>query len=147
MGIQYHPDLGEALWCDYDNLDPIEGEMRKRRLAVVLTPKSAQRHRLVTVVPISATAPRDIKPWHVKLDRDPYPKGTAAELWVKCDMINVVSFDRLVGYHTRWNGRRQYQKMRVSLQELIAIREGVLRSLGLYGWDPAAALAFLAGRP
>lgn len=137
MTIQYHPDLGEALWCDYTGIEP---EMCKRRIAVVLTPKAAQRYRLVTVVPISATPPDEVKPWHVRLARDPYPKGAASELWVKCDMVNVVSFDRLHGYHVRWNGRREYRKMRVSLSELIAIREGVLKALDLDGWRPPPAL-------
>ena len=118
--------------------------MMKRRLVVVLSPKSAQRHRLVTVVPISATEPEEMKSWHVKLERDPYPKGTAPDLWVKCDMINVVSFDRLSGYHYRWGGKRVYQKMKVSLRELIAVREAVLKGLGLYGWDPVKALESLA---
>lgn len=128
MGIQYHPDLGEALWCDYTGLEP---EMVKRRLVVVVVPRASQRPHLTTVVPISATPPEVIRPWHVRLGRDPYPKGTKDELWVKCDMLNVVCFDRLMGYHTRWNGKRQYQKMQVSLPELNAIRAGILASLGL----------------
>ena len=98
---------------------------------MVITPKACQRHHLVTVVPVSATPPPTVKAWHVRLDRDPYPKGTANELWVKCDMVNVVSFDRLTGYHYRWDGRRKYQKMRVSMSELIAIRDGVRAALGL----------------
>lgn len=138
MGINYHPDLGEALWCDYTGKEP---EMCKRRIAVVVTPRELQRYRLTTVVPISASPPEDVKPWHVRLGRDPYPKGTAKELWAKCDMVSVVSFDRLMGYHYRWNGARKYQKMQVSLDELIAIREGVLKGLGLHGWKPPAALA------
>jgi uncharacterized protein YifN (PemK superfamily) len=92
MGIQYHPDVAEALWCNYDGIEP---EMVKRRLVVVVSPKAAQRHRLVTVVPISATKPEVIKPWHFKLSRDPLPDGNKAEVWVKCDMINVVCFRNL----------------------------------------------------
>ncbi len=131
MGITYHPDLGEALWCDYSGIDP---EMCKRRIAAVIVPKASQRHRLTTVVPISASPPPIVQPRHVKLDRDPYPMGTAPELWAKCDMLSVVSFDRLMGHHIRWRGKRQYQKMQVSMTELIAIREGVLKALGLFGW-------------
>ena len=127
MGIQYHPDLGEALWCDYAGVSP---EMIKRRLVVIIVPKACQRMPLTTVVPISATPPVVVRPWHVRLQRDPYPNGTSAELWVKCDMLNVVSFERLSGYHTRWNGRREYRKMRVSMDELRAIRQGVLNALG-----------------
>lgn len=128
MGIDYHPAVGEALWCDYKGIEP---EMVKRRLVVVVSPKATQRYHLTTVVPISSTAPEIIKPWHVKLSRDPYPKGDKPELWVKCDMLNVVCFERLLGYHTRWAGKRQYHKMQVSLPELQAIRQGILISLGL----------------
>lgn len=127
MPINYHPDLGEALWCDYAGVEP---EMCKRRICVVITPRASQRWRLATVVPLSTSAPEAVRPWHVRLDRDPYPKGTAGEVWAKCDMVNTVSFDRLHGYHRRWNGKRQYQKMRVSLPELNAIRNAVLAGLG-----------------
>lgn len=137
MGIQYHPGLGEALWCDYTGIEP---EMCKRRLVVVLTPKAAQRYKLVTVVPISATCPEELRPWHVRLSRDPYPQGTAPALWVKCDMVSTVSFDRLSGYHYRWEGKRKYMKMQVAAQELVAIREGVLHALGLHGWVPPRSI-------
>lgn len=132
MGISYHPAIGEALWCDYAGIEP---EMVKHRLVVVIVPKASQRYNLTTVVPISATAPPELKPWHVKLGRDPYPKGTAKELWAKCDMINVVCFERLSGYHYRWNGARKYQTMKVSAEELVAIRRGVLHSLGMGHFD------------
>lgn len=128
MGIRYHPKIGEALWCDFSGKEP---EMVKRRLAVVIIPKACQRPQLTTVVPISCTPPQNVRPWHVKLGRDPYPKGTKSELWVKCDMISVVCFDRLFGYHYRWNGERKYATMQVSMYELIAIKAGVLAALGL----------------
>lgn len=128
MGIDYHPNLGETLWCDYSGVEP---EMCKRRLAVVVVPRALQRKRLVTVVPISTTPPEIIRSWHVRLGRDPYPKGRkGAEIWAKCDMLNVVSFDRLGGYYTRWNGKRRHQKMQVSMDDLQAIRQGVLNALG-----------------
>jgi mRNA interferase MazF len=128
MAIDYHPSLGEALWCDYTGIEP---EMIKRRLAVVIVPKACSRKGLTTVVPISTSPPEVIQPWHVRLERDPYPKGKkGAEIWAKCDMFSVVSFQRLWGYYTRWNGRRQYQKMSVSLADIQAIRQGVLNALG-----------------
>jgi mRNA interferase MazF len=130
MAITYHPTIGEALWCDYSGIEP---EMVKRRLVIVITPKTSQRFNLTTVVPISATEPTEAKPWHVRLQRDPWPKGNKADLWVECDVINVVCFHRLSGYHYRWNGARKYVKMHVSLAELGAIRAGVLAALGLEG--------------
>ena len=79
-----------------------------------------------------------MKPWQVRLDRDPYPLGTTPEVWAKCDMVGVVCFDRLSGFYTRWNGKRQYRRMAVSATELRRIREGILASLGLMHWmrDP-----------
>jgi uncharacterized protein YifN (PemK superfamily) len=130
MAISYHPDLGEALWCTYSGIEP---EMVKRRIVVVLTPKACQRAGMATVIPISCTHPGIVRPWHVKLGRDPYPKGNKPELWAKCDMLNVVSFERLSGYHYRWNGKRKYLKMQVSMDELVSIRQGVLAALGLSG--------------
>ncbi|UHQ18273.1 type II toxin-antitoxin system PemK/MazF family toxin [Lysobacter sp. KIS68-7] len=127
MGINYHPDLGEALWCDYSGMAP---EMIKTRIAIVIVPRACQRARLTTVVPLSTTPPQIVRPWHVRLDRDPLPGGGAGDVWAKCDMINVVSFDRLRGYFRRWRGRREYYKMKVSLKELEAIRQGVLNALG-----------------
>lgn len=137
MTIDFHPALGEALWCDYDGIAP---EMVKRRLAVVVTPKACQRHRLVTVVPISASPPTLPRPWHVRLARDPLP-GSLTEVWVKCDMVNVVSFDRLHGAYRRWNGRREHRPMRVSDAELVAIRAGILHSFGFRPPGPPVTLA------
>lgn len=137
MGIDYHPELGEALWCDYSGIEP---EMIKRRLAVVVVPKACQRYRLTTVIPLSTTAPEVLKPWHVKLERDPYPLGDAGEVWAKCDMLNVVSFDRLSGYHRRWNGRRKYEKMKVQPHELQQIRACILHGIGLHDMDRLTAL-------
>lgn len=128
MAITYHPALGEALWCDYSGIEP---EMLKRRLVIVVVPKICQRKDLTTVVPISATAPLILRPWHVELARDPYPEGTATRLWVKCDMINVVSFSRLSGYYTRWNGQRKYRKMSVDGADIQRVRHAILESLGM----------------
>lgn len=113
--------------------------MVKRRLSVVLTPRSCQRAGLTTVIPISCTPPLLPRPWHVKLSKDPYPRGDKGEVWAKCDMVNVVSFERLSGYHIRWNGRRRYLKMRVSMDELVRIRRGVLASLGFGNGMPQDA--------
>lgn len=127
MGIKYHPRVGEALYCEYAGIEP---EMVKRRLVVVVSPKAVERHGLVTVVPLSTTAPDPVKPWHVRLSRDPLP-GSNSEVWAKCDMINVVCFERLWGRYSRWQGKREYVKMQVSIDDLRAIRQGMAQSLGL----------------
>lgn len=71
--------------------------------------------------------------WHHRLERDPLPDGTAAEVWAKCDMINVVCFDRLMGHYRRWRGQRQYTTLSVSLADLRGIRKGILYGLGMDG--------------
>lgn len=131
MPIRFHPALGDTLWCEYTGLVP---EMVKRRLVVVVSPKACERQGLVTVVPLSATSPTNGKAWHVRLDRDPLPGSVAAGVWAKCDMIGVVSFARLHGYYTRWNGKRQYRRLAVSASELRRIREGIVAALGLQHW-------------
>jgi hypothetical protein len=42
-----------------------------------------------------------------------------------------VCFDRLYGRYSRWGGKRKYQKMSVSLEDLRGIRTGILHALGL----------------
>lgn len=119
--------------CDYANL--VSPEMNKIRFVVVVSPRLRHRQDLCTVVPISTTAPDHPQPFHVKLANDPYPEsspGTVA--WVKCDMLMTVSFARLSAY---WRGRhaqsgkRNYITLRVSADELKAIRIGMLHAVGL----------------
>lgn len=128
MPISYHPGVAEVLWCNFEGREP---EMTKRRLSVVVSPKAVQRARLVTVVPLSTTPPEAIHPWHCQLERDPLPNGSGAAVWAKCDMVAVVCWERLCGYHTRWAGKREYKTLRVSLGDLQAIRVGILHGLGM----------------
>jgi uncharacterized protein YifN (PemK superfamily) len=129
--LPYNPKLGEVLRCDYSGLLP--GEMAKVRWVVVVSPKSTNTGRLCTVVPISTTAPYIAQHWQVELDQDPYPKGSGARVWAKCDMIMRVSFARLTAYYDGRtpDGKRNYVNLYVSDDELKRIQAGVLHSLGL----------------
>lgn len=131
MPIQFHPKMGEVLYCDFSGL--MYDEMSKRRWVVVVSPKYAQSQRACKVVPLSTTAPPVIRDHHCILERDPYPEGTpGAKVWAKCDMLTCVSFDRLTGY---WNGKtagkRNYEKLFVTPADLNAIRKCLLYALGL----------------
>lgn len=133
--LPYYPNPGEVLRCDYSRLVP--PEMDKVRFAVVLSPRLRHRKDLCTVVPISTTAPAYPQPFHVKLDKDPYPEGDpAAEVWVKCDMLMTVSFARLSAYwrgkHPQ-TGKRNYVTLRISAAELRRVRGGVLNAIGMGG--------------
>jgi uncharacterized protein YifN (PemK superfamily) len=135
MGLPYHPKAGEVLYCNYDGIEP---EMTKRRLAVVISPKFLNRPRLCTVVPISTTPPIHKEKYHYLLPQDPLPTSApGTKAWVKCDMVATVCFDRLSGW---WGekryGKRIYQTLLVSNEDLAEIRKGVLHALGLGALTP-----------
>lgn len=133
MAIQYHPAVGQVLYCDYSGL--LYGEMSKRRLVVVVSPKYSQTQDTCVVVPLSITAPPQIRDFHCVLERDPHPKGKpSAKVWAKCDHIMTVSFLRLTGWWTgRAGGDRQYVKLTVTDNDLKAIRKCILCTFGLGG--------------
>jgi uncharacterized protein YifN (PemK superfamily) len=131
--LPYHPNPGEVLRCDYAGLVP--PEMDKIRFVVVVSPRLRHRKELCTVIPLSTTSPDHPQPFHVQLDNDPYPQSPPGTLvWAKCDMLMTVSYARLSAY---WSGRhpqsgkRNYVTLRVSPNELRAIRVGMLHATGL----------------
>lgn len=132
MGIQFHPKAGEVLNCDFSGLK--YGEMEKRRFVVVLSPKYAQSQSVCTVIPLSTTPPPYVRDFHYILEKDPYPKSEpGTKVWAKCDHILTVSFERLSGW---WDGReedgrRKYQKLFVTPNDLICIKRCVLCALGM----------------
>jgi uncharacterized protein YifN (PemK superfamily) len=118
MAIQYAPAPGTIVLCDFGP-NSIEPEMTKRRPAIVL---SSVSNRLCIVVPLSTTQPKTIMPWHYLLSIPmplPYPYN-AQEHWVKCDIINTVSFNRLqIPYKGKdRDGRRIYDLKVVSHSEM-----------------------------
>lgn len=129
--LPFHPKIGEVLRCDYSNL--VMPEMSKVRWVVVISPKFLNRPNLCTVIPLSTTPPKNVEPYHVKLDKDPYPKGKiGAEIWAKCDMLMTVSFYRLTGYWDgKVDGKRNYVSIYVSDDELKRIKKGTLAALGM----------------
>lgn len=134
MGIQYHPKIGQVLYCDYSGLK--YGEMEKKRFAVVLSPKYAQSQSVCTVVPLSITPPPLVRDFHYVLEKDPYPKGEpGVKVWAKCDHVFTVSFERLSGWWDERNpdGTRKYEKLFVTEKDITCIRKCVLYALGLGG--------------
>lgn len=130
--LPYNPRPREVLLCDYSGLVP--PEMAKVRFVVVITPRHLNTGSLCTVVPISTSAPQKPQLWHVKLDKDPYPKGKeGVEVWVKCDMVMRVSYSRLTAYYdgkTAAN-KRNYVNLFVSDDEFKKIQRGVAYALGM----------------
>jgi len=91
--IPFQPAEGSVLYCDYDGFKV--PEMIKKRPVIVIR-RHRQNRKLVTVVPISLTMPDILLSYHIPMKEDfckEHLKGKQS--WVKCDMVNVISIDRL----------------------------------------------------
>lgn len=133
MSLQFHPEQGTIIICDFNGF--ISPEMVKRRPAVVVSPRLRRRDRLCTIVPLSTTIPLMIAPYHYKLHVTPVlPAPYDAPFhWVKGDMVYTVSFDRISPLQSGKdrNGKRIYDVRIVDKDDLIKIQQCVLHGLGL----------------
>jgi len=96
MALQYHPEIGTIVICDYHGF--VKPEMTKRRPAIVISPKLKHRdNKLCTIVACSTTEPNPISNFHCKIEIDPpLPKPYDSPLqWIKGDMVMAVSVQRL----------------------------------------------------
>lgn len=134
MGITSHPPQGSVVTVSFDKgfKNP---EMDKTRLAIVLSPNIRARVKLVTVVPLSLTAPENVLPFHKQIDvpfRIP-PEWGRANRWIKGDMVNAVGFHRVnllrLGKDRR--GIRIYQFETLPEEMFRDVRRCVLHGLGL----------------
>lgn len=130
--LNYHPNIGEILICDYYGFK--EPEMVKVRPVVVVSPRFRAGSRLCTVVPLSTTEPVPQKSYHYQLELErklPQPFDSAV-CWVKADMLNTVSLDRLSLIRCgKSSGVRNYYKAKVSSEQLLAIQQAIKNGLGL----------------
>jgi len=84
--------------------------MVKVRPAIVVSPRLPYRSEIVTVVPISTTAPHHELPFVVKLSKNYHPlEADALNCWAKCDMIMNIARWRLEGFKV---GRRKWSILR-----------------------------------
>ncbi len=95
MSIKYPPSYGQILICDFPK-EFSEPEMVKRRPVVCLTRPNQKRHGLVTVVPLSTTAPKGKTSFDVEivLPMSISPKFNSLFCWAKCDMLYTFSYSR-----------------------------------------------------
>ena len=133
MAIQFHPESGSILICDFEGMKT--PEMVKRRPVVVISPRLKNRSGLCTVVPLSTTEPEKVQSYHYKLHTiPPLPEPYASSShWVKADMIYTVSFTRLSLLFTKKdnNGTRVYDQRVIDPADLLKIRAAVLHGIGL----------------
>lgn len=72
--------------------------MTKTRPVIVVSRRLKGRPGLVSIVPVSMTAPRQEARWHVRVPAEAMPPGWGereGSRWAKCDMAMVVSLERL----------------------------------------------------
>lgn len=133
MAIQFHPEQGTILICDFTGFK--EPEMVKRRPVIVVSPRLRVRGGLCSIVPLSTTPPKQIMSYHHKLYVKPeLPEPYSAEFhWVKADMIYTVSFDRLFLFFDKKSasGKRIYEERVLDRADLIKIQQCLLHGLGL----------------
>jgi uncharacterized protein YifN (PemK superfamily) len=118
--------------CQFDGIAP---EMVKVRPAIILA-RNRQNNQLVTVVPISTTAPNPAMPYHHQLTVNPLPvkPGQQAPLcWAKCDMVETVALHRLDRIKDGKNpdGSRRYIVPALPAADITAVQAGVKLALGL----------------
>ncbi|HCN89058.1 MAG TPA: type II toxin-antitoxin system PemK/MazF family toxin [Oxalobacteraceae bacterium] len=133
MAIQFHPEQGTILACDFRGFE--SPEMIKRRPVVVIAPRLRNRTGLCTVIPLSTTEPKKIEAYHYRLHTSPLlpaPYDSPSH-WVKGDMIYTVSFARLFllsnGKDDR--GTRIYDQRVIDQSDLLKIQAAVLHGIGL----------------
>jgi uncharacterized protein YifN (PemK superfamily) len=125
MALLFQPKPRVVVMCDFAGF--IMPEMVKVRPVVILARHKHNRH-LVTVVPLSTTAPTKLEDHHHELSVNPLPDKPHTTCWAKCDMVATVSITRLDRYHL---GRNQFVTPDISNADFAAIRAGVVAALNL----------------
>lgn len=111
--------------CDFCGF--VEPEMVKTRPVVILA-KNKRNSQLVTVVPLSTTAPSLQEDHHHELSTNPLPDKPHISCWAKCDMVVTVSLRRLDRYQI---GRREFVVPTISDKDFLEIQRGVVAALSL----------------
>jgi uncharacterized protein YifN (PemK superfamily) len=139
MPLPFQPRPRTVVYCDFAGHIP--PEMVKRRPVVVLATHK-RNSKLVTVVPLSTTRPERMEEYHVSLLRNPLTNLSANEVWAKCDMVAVVSTERLELIPTdRYlpNGKRAHATTKIGHEQFDRIKRGVASALGLMSLLPSPA--------
>lgn len=131
--LRYYPNRGDILICDYTGFK--QPEMTKIRPVIVISPRFRSRANLCTVIPLSTTPPNPCEEYHFQLNLErklPQPFESRTP-WVKSDMINSVSLERLslIRCGKGPNGERKYYRAKISDNELSTLEEKIKKSIGI----------------
>lgn len=134
MGITTHPKVGAIVRVDL-NEGFRQPEMRKRRPAIVISPPLEDRDQLCTIVPLSTSKPRVMRPFNLELQfDDPLPFPFASPImWVKADMIMTVAFHRLAWLSLQdrdADGNRQYDFRVLDSPTVMAVNDCIRHAFG-----------------
>jgi len=125
--LKFQPKVGSVIYCDYVGF--IAPEMIKKRPVIVIS-KHKHHSKLLAVVPISTVLPDKIFDYHIEMDPQfctLYLSGD--KCWVKCDMFNVVSLERLHLVRDKKSGLRHAPNVGPEL--IIKIKEAIRNVHGL----------------
>ncbi|WP_124349214.1 type II toxin-antitoxin system PemK/MazF family toxin [Pseudomonas chlororaphis] len=127
MSLHYQPREGSVLICDFRGYEV--PEMVKVRPVVVIRRHRSNRH-LVTVVPLSTTAPDVVLGHHLQLANR--LQGRSCVCWAKCDMLATVGVLRLDRIKRKdRHGRRVYEVLQLTDEEFAAVKAAVRKALGI----------------
>lgn len=127
MAIKFYPRAGQILICKFDGFKV--PEMVKTRPVIIISPRLPNRGGLVTLVPISTTAPRQEMPYTIRLSKNYHPKeDDNLPCWAKCDLVLNLSIERLNGFKV---DRRKWEYPQLIGDDLLRVREGVIHGLGM----------------
>ena len=123
--INFTPERGHLLICDFDmaNVPP---EMRKKRRVAVVSPRSYNRGGRCLVVPFSATAPRDPSPATISFEVGRY-RSLTVQTWAICDALSHVSHTRL----DRVKTGREFLSELLSESDILRLEVGLRHALGM----------------
>jgi len=132
MTITFYPHPGDVLICNFDTgFHP--PEMVKKRPVVVISKHRRRGAQIVTVVPLSTTAPNPVEDHHYIIDASVLPgRLSHRQTWAKCDMVVSIALNRLDRIMVKGRGgKRTYQTGRLASVDLTSIRQRVGRHIGL----------------
>ena len=134
MSLKFQPRTKSVLMCRFDGF--YEPEMIKTRPVVILA-RHKRNSKLVTVIPLSTTAPEREEAYHHRLSLNPSPgEDRNLPVWAKCDMVYTLSTDRLELFRVRTRKGRETINAHVNDVDFEAIREGVRAALSLRHAQP-----------
>ncbi|PZM17107.1 type II toxin-antitoxin system PemK/MazF family toxin [Rhizobium tubonense] len=129
--ITFSPTRGLILMCNFD-MATVPPEMRKIRRVVVVSPKSYNKRKSMSVpgkcivVPFSASQPRTQLASHVAIADKSYDSLTK-QVWAICEMVTHVSHARL----DRVASGRKFLSESMNANDLARIEDALRHSLGL----------------